>query len=122
MHKLFLKSDKLTFSNSRDKDIRSVVVHDLDLLPEFLQGLTLRGRREDINRACEVIDKFIEQLPHNTESLMIISRVLQITLQGERPVVPKPVEKPTVVTKSAADHYRNLQAFFETPKLYLENL
>ena len=112
MYKLFLQSDRVRFFNDRHDSIKEVSVYDFSLLPAFFQGLSFRGRREDIYLVCEAIDTFVKLLPeHRNDPLLVQNNVCRLAIQ---PVTPKKSCKPTPKhTPSAADHYRNLQAFFE---------
>lgn len=121
MHKLFLISDDVTFSNSKHSNIKEVTFDNPSLLPDFLQYVMIRGNRNDIKRAVEAIDAFLKLYPTNRHNLLVENNVLRLVLQEVNPVTP-PVESPpetSVIVSSVADMYRNLQALFDQPKVAL---
>lgn len=115
MHKLFLHSDRVTFSTSKHSNIKEVTIHDLMLVPDFLQHVLIRGKRQDIQRTVEVIDCFLELFPGDRHQLLVENGITRIVLQEVTPAVELPVSKPetSVTFSSVADMYRNLQTFFD---------
>lgn len=115
MHKLFLHSDRVTFSTSKHSNIKEVIVDDLSLVPDFLQHVLIRGKRQDIQRTAEVIDCFLELFPGDRHQLLVENGITRIVLQEVTPAIDLPVSEPetSVTFSSAADMYRNLQTFFD---------
>lgn len=120
MHKLSLVSDDLTFSNSKHSNIKEVTFDDLSLLPDFLQYVMIRGNRNDIKRAVEAIDAFLNLFPSNRRQLIVENNALRLVLQEIDPIAPvEPQPDTSVIISSVADMYRNLQAYFDQRKVAL---